>query len=333
MPFRIRLIIMTFSLFAIGCAEHSKGGSSLAGALQGDAKQYEKARYRVKTTAGVEFGRGAAESGDIPLLLDLYEPIGDKNNSRPSLLIIHGGSFIRGSRKEKVLVKFATEFASRGYLVASMNYRLSGDAPELSRSTQKLLEASPVGLREAYRGAGINEKAPWAAFEDAQLALQWLHGAKTILGIDSSRIAVLGSSAGALTALKLAYQLDDVASPITAPAAITAIWGSLENDDTSVLDAGESPLLLIHGTADKIVNFNSSLLMYQRAQEVGVPVEFVPLQGRGHGLRNENNNFFTLRVNSGVTVFEKIVAFNNSALFTLDNLALVNCDAVGDACP
>lgn len=64
-----------------------------------------------------------------------------------------------------------------------------------------------------------------------------------------------------------------------------ALWGTFENDDTSVLETGEPPLLLIHGTKDKVINLISSLAVYHRAQEAGVPVEFVPWKDHCHGLR------------------------------------------------
>lgn len=331
MRFPIQLMSVAVTLLIVGCAENSTDDNLAGSPVEIDTRQYEETIYQVKVTDDIEYGRGTTESGEIPLLLDLYEPVEDDNSSRPALLIIHGGSFLRGTRKQEELAMFANQFASRGYLVASMDYRLSGDDPELNSTTQQLLDASPAALRKAYRGAGINDKSPWAAFEDAQAALRWLHDSAGTLGVDSSRIAVLGASAGALTALKLAYRLDEVAPQVAAPGAVTSIWGSFEDADTSVLEAGEPPLLIIHGTDDKVVNFNSSLVLYKRAQEVGVPVEFVPLQGRGHALTK--NDFFTMRVDSGVTVFDKIFAFTDAALLQPDKLPLVNCDSFGDACP
>lgn len=306
-----------------------------AGPVTEDAiglRQEKAASAEVKVTDAVVYGQGAVRSGEMPLLLDVYEPlVPDTDRARPALLIIHGGSFLHGSRKQDALVEFAREFASRGYVVASMDYRLSGDAPELSGATRAMYEASSPELKEAFRGAGIDDKAPWAAFEDAQSALQWLHDSEESLNIDTSRVALLGGSAGALTALKVAYHLDEVAPEAMAPAAVTAIWGSVDNDDTSVMEAGAAPLLLIHGTEDKIVSINSSLVLYERAQAVGVPVELVPLEGRGHSFRE--NDFFAMRVESGVTVLEKIFAFTNAALFEPDKLPAARCDSFGDACP
>lgn len=333
MRFSIHLVVVAVVVSLTGCSISSKDEDMIAPT---DSGQVESAIYNVRVTDGVEYGRGSIESGDMPLLLDLYEPIGDDSLQRPGLLIIHGGGFVRGSRKMEQLAMFAREFASRGYLVASMDYRLSGDDPELKSVSQKLLSANQAqmseAMREAYRNAGLNHKAPWAAFEDAIVALQWLR-ATAALNVDPSRIAVLGSSAGAFTALNLGYRLNDVAPEIAPPAAVTSIWGQLEHNDTNVLESGEPPLLLIHGTADKIVNFNSSLALYLGAQSANIPVEFVPLEGHGHSLNRDANDFFKLRVNSGVTVFDKILTFTNAALLAPNDMARVSCDAVGDACP
>jgi len=45
---------------------------------------------------------------------------------------------------------------------------------------------------------------------------------------------------------------------------------------------GAPPLLVIHGTADKLVSISMAERLVQRAKEVGVICEFHPLEGKGH---------------------------------------------------
>jgi acetyl esterase/lipase len=43
-------------------------------------------------------------------------------------------------------------------------------------------------------------------------------------------------------------------------------------------------VLVVHGTVDERVAYSNALAIVARAQEVGVPVEFHPLDGVGHGV-------------------------------------------------
>jgi len=56
------------------------------------------------------------------LLLDFYEPLGDKLEERPLVIIAHGGSFLTGDRSQTV--EFCVDFAKRGYVCANIEYRL-----------------------------------------------------------------------------------------------------------------------------------------------------------------------------------------------------------------
>ena len=58
--------------------------------------------FKVDTTLGIVYGKGLShsdwnsdETEEIPLLLDLYQPI-DAPDNRPAIVLIHGGSFVTG---------------------------------------------------------------------------------------------------------------------------------------------------------------------------------------------------------------------------------------------
>ena len=58
------------------------------------------------------------------LQLDIYQPLGDTENNRPLIILAHGGSFIAGVRTNPSMVSLGEAFAKRGYVVASISYRL-----------------------------------------------------------------------------------------------------------------------------------------------------------------------------------------------------------------
>src|SRR5690606_10515697 len=86
-------------------------------------------RYVDPVFADVEVTRGLGyatvtnvEGRRQRLRLDLYEPAGDTAPARPVVLWLHGGSFQRGDRT--LMRWWAEQFARRGYVTASADYRL-----------------------------------------------------------------------------------------------------------------------------------------------------------------------------------------------------------------
>jgi acetyl esterase/lipase len=102
-----------------------------------------------------------AEVDGMDLMLDLYTPTGADN--APVLIFAHGGRWARGSRERVPHLDLVTA----GYAIASVDYRLSGDA-----------------------------KFP-AQIYDLKAAVRYLRANASELGIDPNRIGATGSSAGA----------------------------------------------------------------------------------------------------------------------------------------
>jgi hypothetical protein len=66
-------------------------------------------------------------SNSTTLKLDVYEPHGDTAAMRPLLIMAHGGSFIGGTKtQDNVCTQLCDSFARRGYVTASIDYRLGG---------------------------------------------------------------------------------------------------------------------------------------------------------------------------------------------------------------
>ncbi len=125
----------------------------------------------VEVKYGVQYGRGGA----YDLLLDLYHPKAHVENA-PALVFIHGGGWARHGRD--YFAYWASHYAEKGYVCVSIDYRISSEAP-----------------------------FP-AAVEDAKCAVRWVRANAKELGVDVSRIAAIGQSAGGHLALMVAYSSD-----------------------------------------------------------------------------------------------------------------------------
>ena len=76
------------------------------------------------------FSREAWESESaeaIDLLLDVYESVRFDNAVMPAIVMIHGGGFNGGSKRTEWTSEWAPWFAERGWVVYSIDYRISGD--------------------------------------------------------------------------------------------------------------------------------------------------------------------------------------------------------------
>lgn len=67
-------------------------------------------------------------SDTFNLQMDVYQPVGDSTCHRPVIILAHGGSFISGDRTDdNVIITWCSNFAKRGYVTASIDYRLGNE--------------------------------------------------------------------------------------------------------------------------------------------------------------------------------------------------------------
>ena len=117
---------------------------------------------------GVEF---AAVEGFRPLLLDLYQPAPGPG-LRSAIVYLHGGGWAVGTRRRfgRALAAWSPSaldlVAQAGFVVATVDYRLSGEAQFPSQ------------------------------LHDVKAAIRWLRGNAARLGVDPTRVMVWGESAG-----------------------------------------------------------------------------------------------------------------------------------------
>ena len=113
-----------------------------------------------------------SKADGVPLSLDVYQPAA--KGLAPIIMQIYGGSWQSGTPRNQEW--FARYFAERGYLVIAIDYR---HAPEWKWPEQIV---------------------------DVRTALYWVSQEAARYGGDQSRIVLVGRSAGAQLAMRLAYQ-------------------------------------------------------------------------------------------------------------------------------
>lgn len=236
-----------------------------------------------------------ATVGAKRLVLDLYLPT-QAEGKMPLIVWIHGGGWQSGSKDQW---RPAETFVRQGYAVASIEYRLSGEA------------VFP------------------AQIEDCKAALRWLKANAETYNLAADRIAVWGSSAGGHLAALVGTSGDvkdlegtvggnlDQSSRVQAvidffgPTDLEAfvvtpgyerhanaaspesklLGGAVREvphqakraNPITYVDSNDPPFFIVHGADDPVVPPNQSELLHAALEKAGVTSELTILPGNGHG--------------------------------------------------
>jgi acetyl esterase/lipase len=228
-------------------------------------------RYRdvafatVTTTSDVTYGSAVNQQGQtVTLKLDVYRPTGDAVTNRPAIVWVHGGSFRSGSKTSPEIVDEATTFAKKGFVNVSIDYRLSPNG-------------CTVVAAECLT-AIVDAK------HDAQAAVRFLRAHAGEYGVDEGRIAIGGTSAGAITALNVGYGPEDVGTSGN-PGFASTVRAAVSLSGARILttpNPGEAAALLFHGTADTLVPYQWALDTVAEAEAAGLQVYLTTFEGAGH---------------------------------------------------
>ncbi len=181
----------------------------------------------------------------LDLDMDIYLPAADSSETRPLLLMMHGGSFFIGNKEEKGQAGWCDYFASLGYVAVSINYRL--------------------GFRPTRADLAAAEER---ALEDADAALRYLLERKD-LRIDPDRIFAAGTSAGAMLALGLAFRPGADHPRIRA---VGNFWGSVH--DLKVLEQGSAAILSFQSPHDPVMPYGKGYPFHSEARRLQVPSQW-----------------------------------------------------------
>jgi len=235
------------------------------------------------------------------LQMDFYRPKG-LSEAAPLLVFIHGGGWKGGKRSDYLV--YLVEFAKRGYITATVSYRL------------------------------LKDKSYPASAEDIIDAFDWLALHGDSLGYDPERIGVVGGSAGAHLAMLAAYgwQKSDAADTTHTPRApgiraVVNIYGPVdmtteyarnhslvtnylahsfeeapqiywEASPLRYVDRNDPPTLILHGTSDDLVPVSQADLLKARLDSLGVPCVYhrMPLWPHTMDLVQRVNDYFQVEM-------------------------------------
>ncbi len=221
--------------------------------------------------------------GGVVLSLDLWLPP-DPEGLYPGVIFIHGGGWSGGGPGQ--LCGHAGDLAKRGFVAASIRYRLSGEAP--------------------YP----------AALDDCQAAVRWLRRYGDQCHLDGRRLAVVGSSSGGHLAALLGTRdtrdettADSYSSRVDTIVSVHGIYdfptmgsylrdhvtdflgGHLEDipevwaeaSPSAYVDGDAASMFIVHDPDDKTVPYGQSADFVALLEAAGRPADFVSTKGSGHG--------------------------------------------------
>lgn len=147
--------------------------------------------FEARVESGLWYGNASRfDGGTDSLRLNLYKPVGDGQTERPLVVLIHGGGFYEGHRND--FNALCEGLASYGWAAATISYRLGFHGNWL---------AGPPYAQDAAEV----ERAIHRAMQDARGAIRYLKGRSAQDSTSTTSVFVLGGSAGAITALHVAY--------------------------------------------------------------------------------------------------------------------------------
>jgi len=259
------------------------------------------------------------DTSPVDLYMDIFQPIGDTLSQRPLVIICFGGGFLTGSRDYWSIRLLCQELAKRGFVTASIDYRLGMNIFD-----------EDLSKRAVYRGV-----------QDARAAVRFFRAdaaGANIYGVDPSKIFLGGHSAGAFMATHNAYLDKELERPPSTYSwiqdgnavpdqgcldcagsyqafdghadAIFSLAGAVGS--TSYIESSDDPtLVMFHSEDDGTVPYTSgepfgSLLLLvigddlptaygsepisERADSIGLPYEFYSYTNRGHGVHENGNS-------------------------------------------
>jgi len=203
---------------------------------------YSIASAQTKTTAAF------AHLDECSLLMDIYTPdAGVDSAGKPVILFVHGGGFKKYTREEADYTDWFKAMAAKGYPVVSIDYRLG---------------LKTVRYKNKLQFSGHFHKAINIAVEDLFTATNYILAHGNELGIGGRPIIAAGSSAGAITVLQSEWEIANHRSLAKVLpegfnyAGVMAFSGAIMSKDGKVKYENEPcPQLLMHGTADGVVNY------------------------------------------------------------------------------
>lgn len=289
-------------------------------------KSLLKEEQPLKNLTNIQYGENVDTIGENnPLNMDIYFPKGATTAKKyPLVMMIHGGGF-REDMKKETLGAACQALADSGFVAVTINYRMGYKIKE-----SKNLKLLNTQLAASYR-----------AFQDANAAMRFLISKAKDYAIDTSGVFVGGGSAGAITALAVAYITDGFYEK-SQPEFVTGLgglhnsgnklkdtysikgicsmWGALP-DSTLITKSNAIPTIFFHGTADAVIpidkGYGSSrlygtLCLYRQLRKYKKPAIAHIMPGGKHVVKEyKQKGSFSFPMKNTICFFKSVL--NNTA--------------------
>lgn len=300
---------------------------------------------QIQVEDNIQYGQNTNWQGsvvDLDYIIAYPNAEADTMSKRPFILLIHGGGFIDGNKYQMAPVMM--DFAQRGYVCASINYRIGWD-----------LTGDPF----ACMGSGTSlAKAVYRAMQDSKAAFRYFAANANKYKIDTNYFFAGGVSAGAVTSLLLAFATQENMNTlypgfINELGPLNGVTNNLANsykikcvlsssgglNDTSFINSSNAvPTIMFQGTADLNIPYGTGYVygcsnylrtqgssdITKRFKNLRKPYELDYVPGGGH------ENFYPLDyLPRRAAAFLKRYLCNDSRQIVIENFATVSDVSLG----
>lgn len=292
------LYTLLFAFFILTSAIHAQSPNC-------DGQRYiEPIFNNLIETFDVKYGENISVTGQsVELFVDIFEPDEAGVNARPLVLLLHGGAFVTGDKSS--MHDICRDFASRGYVAATMSYRLFDGPIVPLPDSLALIEVVVQSVEDAFGAMRY-------FINDAQT--------EDLYGINPDMIFIGGVSAGGITSIHTAYMDDNDDVPdfmsqhidpdLGLPGAsneftdITPVVQGVLNYSGAIynvswMDENDEPIFSVHDDQDNvvpygvgfatpffgipIVSLQGSEAVHAKAEELGMSSELITIENSlGH---------------------------------------------------
>lgn len=224
------------------------------------------------THASIPYRTGTHRIGAVMPLADIYVP---PHATGASVVLVHGGAFVIGSRRMKPMRFLTSRLFGAGIAVCAIDYRM------------------------IFRGGRLAE-----ATEDVRDAFEFWSAKTAELDLDSGAISLVGLSAGATLACLAAARIEQLRALVCCfglyevdhlrgPAGLlprllfgTATRSAWVERSPRFAPQPAVPTLLLHGGDDGLVPAAQAGALAAHRESLGLPTRLVIYPGVPHGFFN-----------------------------------------------
>ena len=194
-----------------------------------------------------------AERDTCSLYLDIFRAAEGsettfQGKAKPAVMFVFGGGFVMGQRSDDFTMEWVNRLNQEGYDVITIDYRLGMKDYKVGKGLAGIFKASDRFVLSQQVGV-----------EDVFSAVAFL-AENQDLGVDVNNMVLSGSSAGAIISLASEYNIvqgntEGLPAGFNFRGVMSFAGAIISNTGAPKFKSAPCPILLLHGTADKAVQY------------------------------------------------------------------------------